>query len=359
MLRFALTFFVLVLFLSACVGRQPIVKNNPLVADDFRLSEDVRASIEAEIKESGFSGVVGIAQGGQLIFSSAHGYEQRVSQRPNKVNTRFALASVGKLYTAIAIHQLVERGHVKLSDPVGRFLPNYANSLVRDQVTVQHLLKMRSGLGDIFDVSCEDPKKTFVNHADYFCLFENEPPMFEPGSEFSYSNAGYIVLGRIIEVASGQNFYNYIEQNIFTPSGMTSAAYDDVDVIEPGTAVGYRYEGFDGIPERAEDVRGLLLVSNNVKGRGTAAGGGYATVGDFAGLDEALRSGQILSPKSLGNIFSEGFIRGERHGGLAGGAPGMTTRYRLLSNGVSITAFGNTDLPSAPELVGRIEEYLN
>jgi len=337
MLRFALTFLVLVLFLSACVGRQPIVKNNPLVADDFRLSEDMRASIEAEIKESGFSGVVGIAQGGQLIFSSAHGYEQRASQRPNKVNTRFALASVGKLYTAIAIHQLVER----------------------DQVTVQHLLKMRSGLGDIFDVSCEDPKKTFVNHADYFCLFENEPPMFEPGSEFSYSNAGYIVLGRIIEVASGQNFYNYIEQNIFTPSGMTSAAYDDVDVIEPGTAVGYRYEGFDGIPERAEDVRGLLLVSNNVKGRGTAAGGGYATVGDFAGLDEALRSGQILSPKSLGNIFSEGFIRGERHGGLAGGAPGMTTRYRLLSNGVSIIAFGNTDLPSAPELVGRIEEYLN
>ncbi|RUO35087.1 serine hydrolase domain-containing protein [Aliidiomarina soli] len=317
-------------------------------------------SLRETIDNSDFSGVAAIAENGELLFVSAHGMQDRAQGIPNTVDTRFALASTSKVITAIAIMQLVEQGEVALDEPIGRFFPDYPNRLVREQVTVRHLLKMRSGLGDIFDLDHDPNTNPLTNHADYVRLFEHEPLAFTPGDDFAYSNAGYILLGRIIELASDQDFYTYVADNIFQPAGMMQTGYDDEMRLGPRMAVGYRAEGFDGIPERVEEIEGRSLVPNinPLTPRGTAAGGGYSTVGDFAKLDLALRTNSLISEDSFSTIFGKGFALGERNAGIAGGAPGTSTRFLMRPDGRAIIVFGNKDLPSAPTIANVIAEQL-
>jgi len=185
--------------------------------------------------------------------------------------------------------------------------------------------------------------------------------VFEPGDDFAYSNAGYILLGRIIELASDQDFYTYVADNIFQPAGMTHTGYDDEATLGPGMAVGYRAEGFDGIPEQIEEIDGLSLVPNTspLGTRGTAAGGGYSTVADFAKLDRALRTNILISEDSFSTIFGEGFAHGDRNAGIAGGAPGTSTRFLMRPDGRTIIVFGNKDLPSAPTIASVIAKQLD
>ncbi len=345
------------LILSICGCTSHVASGSGLSSDAVNSSPfpDEREAISAQIGATGFSGVVAVVRDAEPIFLEAYGLENRATGTPNTPETRFSLASTGKLITAIALMKLIEEGKVALSDPVGRFLPEYPNETIRERATVMHLLKMQSGLGDIFGERMDEAKRTLRTHDDYVRLFDTEPLAFKPGTNTEYSNAGYILLGRIIEEASGQDFYSYVQSSIFDPVGMTSSGYDKTGEIPPGTAIGYRVDGFDGIPESPEDIVGRALVPNSAVGHGTAAGGGYSTVGDFARLDRALRSGNLISSGSLTTIFSKEFVDGKRGAGLAGGAPGVSTRYRLRSDGTSIIVFGNTDLPSAPSISRLIE----
>ncbi|MGE6697243.1 serine hydrolase domain-containing protein [Hyphomonas sp. NPDC076900] len=312
--------------LAACVQPGSISSGVAIPPASLQQSNAIFSELRETLEREDFSGVAAIAEDGELFFVSAHGLQDRERGIPNTVDTRFALASTAKVITAIAVMQLVERGEVELDEPIGRFLPDYPNTLVRERVTVRHLIHMRSGLGDIFDLEHDPSTNPLANHADYVRLFESEPLAFVPGEDFAYSNAGYILLGRIIEIASGQDFYAYVADNIFQPAGMRETGYDDEGRPGPRMAVGYRAEGFDGIPERVEEIEGRSLVpsASPLGGRGTAAGGGYSTVNDFAKLDQALRTNSLISEQSFSVIFGDGFVRGERNAGIAGGAPGLS-----------------------------------
>ena len=350
----------LVVFLALAGGMEVSTAAEPsALASRYDASDSRRDSIGSRIRASGFSGVVAIVKDGRIESAYVNRFENRESGRPITIQTRFNLASVGKLFTAVSIHQLVEKDQIALSDSVGRFLPEYANPIVRKEVTVQHLLKMQSGLGDIFEASCGSGSNEFSEHADYFCLFENDDPAFEPGSDHLYSNAGYIVLGRIIEVASGRDFYSYVDDHVFEVSGMSSTNYDAATPRKAGTAVAYKYQGFAGVPEDVEEVQGRALVPDENAARGTAAGGAYSTVGDFARFDRALRSGKLISRRSIASIFGERFADGEAGAGMAGGAPGATAYFRMRQDGRSIIALGNRNLPSAIDIVRMIEEHLD
>lgn len=360
-MRFRHLTFLCGLGLSACVQAVSSAPDFSIQQANTGTSDVDFATLGKKIEASDFSGVAAVAEKGELLFASAHGMQEREREIPNAVDTRFALASTSKIITAVAVMQLVERGQVALDEPIGRFFPDYPNRTVRDQVTARHLLKMRSGLGDIFDLDYDSNANPLANHADYIRLFEREPLAFVPGEDFAYSNAGYILLGRIIELASGQDFYTYVADNVFRPAGMTHTGYDDEATLGPKMAVGYRAEGFDGIPERNEDIAGLSLITNTnaLSTRGTSAGGGYSTVEDFAKLDRALRTNTLVSQKSFSTIFGEGFARGERNAGIAGGAPGTSTRFLMRPDGRTIIVFGNKDLPSAPTIASVIAEQLD
>src|SRR5690606_13473274 len=115
-------------------------------------SNAIPSELRETLEREDFSGAAAVAEDGELFFVSAHGLQDRERGIANTVDTRCALASTSKVITAIAVMQLVERGEVELDEPIGRFLPDYPNALVREQVTVRHLIQMRSGLGDIFDL---------------------------------------------------------------------------------------------------------------------------------------------------------------------------------------------------------------
>ena len=308
-----------------------------------------------------FSGAIAVALNGQLIFSTAHGYADQEARHPNMVETRFGLASTGKLLTSIAIMQLVENGQLMLDEPVGKYIPDYADRTIRNQATIRHLMKMQSGLGDIFTEAYDSKKRDLKTHADYLQLFESQPPAFPPGSNRAYSNAGYILLGHIIELVSGEDYYTYVRNHIFGPTGMEASGFSHDEPHGEPQAIGYRVEGLDGIAESPDQLVGRSLIANTdmFADRGTAAGGGFSTVLDFVKLDKALRNNVLISSDSLEQIFGKGFVSGARGAGIAGGAPGASTRYRLLPNGYSIVAFGNLDLPSAPEIVSLIENSID
>lgn len=347
--------------LASCVQPGSATSDDAIPPASLQQSKAIFGGHRETLEREDFSGVAAVAEDGELIFVSAHGLQDRERGIPNTVDTRFALASTSKVITAIAAMQLVERGEVGLDEPIGRFLPDYPNALARERVTVRHLIKMRPGLGDIFDLEHDLSMNPLANHADYVRLFESEPLAFVPGEDFAYSNAGYILLGRIIEKASGQDFYSYVADNIFQPAGMRETGYDDEGRLGSRMAVGYRAEGFDGIPERVEEIEGRSLVPNTspLGGRGTAAGGGYSTVNDFAKLERALRTNILISEKSFSIIFGEGFARGDRNAGIAGGAPGTSTRFLMRPDGRTIIVFGNKDLPSAPTIASVIAEQLD
>ncbi|HIA53855.1 MAG TPA: class A beta-lactamase-related serine hydrolase [Candidatus Melainabacteria bacterium] len=360
-MRFQHLTFLCAFGLSGCVQPNLGASDSAIRQVNNPTSYFDMATLDKTIKASDFSGVTAVAENGELLFVSAYGMQNRERGIPNAVDTRFALASTSKIITAVAIMQLVERGQVALDEPVRRFFPNYPNRTVQDLVTIRHLLKMQSGLGDIFDLDYDSSTNPLANHTDYIRLFEREPLAFIPGEDFAYSNAGYILLGRIIELASGQDFYTYVTDNIFQPAGMMHTGY--VDEATPGSkiALGYRAKGFDGIPERIEEIAGLSLVpnTNSISMRGTSAGGGYSTVEDFAKLDRALRTNTLISENSFSTIFGEGFARGERNAGIAGGAPGTSTRFLMRPDGRSIIVFGNKDLPSALTIASVIAEQLD
>jgi D-alanyl-D-alanine carboxypeptidase len=162
---------------------------------------------------------ISIAKDGIPVLERAYGFANRSFNVPNTIDTKFNLASMNKMFTAVAIMQLVQDGRLGLEDSVGSHIPDFPNHEVRG-VTVFQLLTHTAGMGNIFgDRYGEIPSNKYQKVEDYFPLFVNDPLRFSPGSRYEYSNAGYIVLGYLIERVTGQDYHSYVRENIFLPAG--------------------------------------------------------------------------------------------------------------------------------------------
>ena len=185
---------------------------------------ELRDSIHQYIKSKlgpEFSGNVFIAKGNELIFANSFGNNQ--SNQPNNFNQQFDLASMGKLFTAISILQLKDRGEISLKDRVKDFIPELKNKAVSD-LTIQQLLTHTSGMGDFFGNPLYEKLKDSLNHPkDFMPFYENDQLSFSPGKGWQYSNTGYSLLAWIVEKASGSGYTEYIQQNIFRKCFMTNS----------------------------------------------------------------------------------------------------------------------------------------
>jgi hypothetical protein len=184
-----------------------------LVSLTAKLDRDTAAGI--------FSGVLLLAHKGRPIFEYAGGLEDRKRGVPNTMQTRFGTASIGKVFTTVAVMQLVQAGKIDLDAPIGRYLPDYPNAATAAKVTVNELLTHTGGTGDIFGDEFDRHRAELRTPADYIALFGNRDPLFEPGSRREYSNYGFVVLGRIIEKVSGQPSGDYERDHVFLPIDMT------------------------------------------------------------------------------------------------------------------------------------------
>jgi CubicO group peptidase (beta-lactamase class C family) len=207
----------------------------------------------------------------------------------NTVDTKFNLASIPKLFTATCVLQLVEAGVISLDDTVGMHLPDYPNRGAAKQVTIAHLLMHRSGIGNYWKRLAELKGPHPDNHRDYLPLFADIPLEHEPGSAFSYSNGGYVVLGLIIEAVTGKSYFEQVQNAVFDKAGMADTGNWRRDANIGNRATPYM---------RSEETPGEWVdCSSRLEPRGSAGGGAYSTVGDLHRFAMALTRNRLLSPE--------------------------------------------------------------
>jgi D-alanyl-D-alanine carboxypeptidase len=264
---------------------------------------------------------------------------------------------MNKMFTAVAILQLIEAGKVSLDATVGTYLPDYPNRDVAEKVTVRELLNHTGGTGDFASPEWFANRDSIKDHADYLKLLGARGLDHEPGKEFRYSNYGFILLGAIVEHVSGKSYYDYVEERIFKPAGMRSTDSLPKNAKKPNRAVSYTKRN------------GAFTASDPLPYRGSGAGGGYSTVGDLLKFAQALEAGKLISLRSLHEAtrpqtpagtserqYGYGFIpEGEgalRSYGHGGGTLGVNGDLRIFPElGVVVVCLSNRDPPAAEQLV--------
>ena len=319
----------------------------------------VKKELDKESAAGQFSGAVLIASGGKPVFEQAYGLADRASKTANTVGTRFRIGSMNKMFTAVATLQLVQAGKVKLDDPLGKYLTDYPNKEVATKVTVQQLLSHMGGTGDFFGPEFDQHRLELKTAEDYVKLFGARPPKFEPGSKWEYSNYGFLLLGMIVEKASGQPYYDYVREHIYKPAGMTATGSEPEETHVANLSTGYTAMGAKDGEARPN--------TDTLPYRGTSAGGGYSTVDDLLHFADALVENKLLDAQHVEMLttgkpgtpdgtyafgFEERRVNGTRCFGHGGGAPGMNGELEICpSAGYVVAALVNQDPPAASRIV--------
>jgi D-alanyl-D-alanine carboxypeptidase len=329
----------------------------------------IKTELAHRYADSVFSGAVLITKAGKPLFQAAYGYADREKQIPNTLDTKFRFGSMGKMFTGIAIVQLVQAGKINLDDPLGKYLTDYPNHDVA-KVTIYQLLTHTGGTGDIFGPEFNAHWQDLHYIRDYIALLGPRGLDFPPGSKWAYSNYGYMLLGRVIEVVSGQSYDAYVQEHIFAPAGMHATGEYEVNV--PGLSVPYTRGGPGTAPSGP-----LQSAASMLPDRGTSAGGGYSTVGDFLRFATALTTNRLLNAQyttiaMTGKVettqpgvkwaFGMGDVtlpNGVHRIGHSGGAPGQNGRlYIYPASGYVVVVLANLDPPAADSLGKFIDSHL-
>lgn len=334
-----------------------------------QLTAEVDTKLTQLTADDKFSGTVLIAKDGKVLWQKAYGNADREAKVVNTLETRFRLGSMNKMFTSVAIAQLVQQGKLKYTDTLAQVLPDYPNQEVAKKITIDNLLTHTSGLGDFFGAEFDQKRESLHELKDYVPLFVAKPLQFEPGKGWAYSNAGFLVLGLVVEKISGQNYYDYVKQHIYDVAGMKSSGSFPITQKVPNLAIGYMRED-DGGP--------LKPNTASLPWRGSSAGGGDSTVGDLLRFDQALRNNKLVSaeltrtittgkvspPRFPGNAkYAYGFgdkdSGGDRVVGHNGGAPGMNAQLDIHWNtGYTVVVLANLDPPVATEWAKYISDRL-
>lgn len=297
--RVGLRALVCVLLVTAAAG-QPHRTSEFRPPTDFAKKASTYMDHRVALKDFPFSGAVLVAHQGQALFRQAYGQADREHNIPNTLATKFRTGSAGKQFTAAAILLLEQRGALQVTDLVAKHLPDWPRGW--STVTIHQLLSHTAGLPrlttqGIADISALSAatRKPFTKLGDLMKPGEEQqPPDFEPGTKWAYSNVGYIVLAMIVEKASGKPFADFMREELFDPSGMPNTRVDDPDGLVAGRARGYS-RSTDGSYRNA-----LFVDPRYVAG----AGGFYSTTDDLLRWNNVLDSGRLLAPPARTKLFS-------------------------------------------------------
>jgi CubicO group peptidase (beta-lactamase class C family) len=334
------------------------------VPSEPELLRALEARLDQATAADSFSGVVLLAKDGKPIFQAARGLADREGKRAVGMQTKFRIGSMNKMFTAVAVLQLRERGKLTLDDTLAQWLPDYPNAELAKSVTLHHLLTHTGGTGDIFGPLYDQHRRELTSHQAYIDLYGQRGLDFTPGERFAYSNYGFVLLGRVIEKASGKSYYDYVREHVYTPARMTATGSEPESERIAERSVGYR-RGPDGLKPNVDFL----------PPRGMSAGGGYSTAEDLLRFADALAKHTLLSAESTqllmtGKVrmdprgmyaygFSERNYDGIHTFGHGGGAPGMNGVLAILpGSGHVVVVLANLDPPAAGELANFIIERL-
>ena len=247
--------------------------------------------LQAYIKLDRFSGTILVARGGQILLDKGYGWANAELQVKNTPEMKFRVGSVTKQFTAMAVVQLEEKGLLSMDDRIDKYIPGYPNG---DRITIRHLLTHTSGIPSYTaSPEIERDKRLPATPLQIIDRFKDEPLQFEPGTEFRYSDSGYVLLGYIVEKVSGLPYGEYLEKNIFGPLGMSDTGYDDAKKVLKNRASGY-------ISRNGR----LSNADFNDMGLPYAAGGLYSTAHDLYKWDRSLYGNGLVSDRSKREIFT-------------------------------------------------------
>ena len=239
-----------------------------------------------------FSGVVLVARDGRLLFEKAYGLADSELDVPNKLETRFRLGSTTKQFTAMAIMILAERGKVRVTDSICSYIENCPKAW--GGITIRHLLSHTSGIPNFTEFPDNDQYERLpMTPMATIARFRDKPLDFTPGQRFNYSNSGYLLLGYIVERASGERYEDFLRKNIYEPLGMLNSGYDHPKIILKDRARGYS-------KENGQLVNAMFMEMDTPFGGGSM----YSTVGDLLRWDQALYTERLVSRKSLEEMFT-------------------------------------------------------
>lgn len=296
----------------------------------------------------GFSGAVIVAKDGETVFAAASGEADRTTQRANTLDTPINLGSMNKMFTALVTARLVEQGKLGWDDKVGRHLPDWPQTRVRDEVTIAQLLSHTSGLKAYWGEEHDRRGPELDTVKEYAELCDDQVPAFTPGERFEYSNCGFVLLGLIAERVAKKDYYELVREVVYRPAGMANSDHYDRRDENSKRAIGYLGSG--------EDNFGYLAK------RGAPAGGGYASANDLLRFAAALRTGKIVKPETLARMirphsrmggpgspggygYGFGVIAGEGESffGHNGGAPGISADLAMFPSGWTVIVLSNQD----------------
>lgn len=322
---------------------------------------NVHAGLEALARDREFSGIALVTQGDQVLLESCHGPADRAAGTPVTPATRFGLASMCKMFTALAALDAVRRGELALHRPVVDLLPaSRRPSTLFAEVTVHHLLTHTSGIGDYAE---EDPAMPgyLADYAslwhdlpshrmervdDFLPLYRDLPPAAPPGAGFHYCNSGYLLVGAVVEEVTGQEFNALVTERVLGPAGMADSGYFRLDAPEPDLATGY-YRTGDGW---RSNVFSIPVV-------GGPDGGAFATARDIDRCLRGIASGALVGPELRDLMLTPHvpayddvamghgvFVRPDGSFGHGGGDPGVETLARHFpESDTSVVLLCNTD----------------
>ncbi len=250
---------------------------------------DLEAEMDRIAFDTGLSGVVHVQRGAQPILLEAYGLADRARSIPNTVDTQFGIASGTKAFTALVIVDLIRSGRLGLDTPIRSLLGDDL-PLVRDDVTMEHLLAHRSGIGDYFGEAEHDlteyvlrvPVHELDTTEGYLPLLDGRPSVFEPDARFEYNNSGYVLLALLAERVAGAEFHDLVRRIVCERAGLRNTAFLRSDELPTRAAMGYLW---------ADHPRTNVF---HLPVRGSGDGGLYSTASDVHAFWQALFAGAIV-----------------------------------------------------------------
>jgi CubicO group peptidase (beta-lactamase class C family) len=254
-------------------------------------ASEIAEYLQAYLETGFFMGSALVACAGEVILHQSYGMANLEHEVLNTSQTKFRIASVTKPFTAAAILKLQEQGLLDVQRPISDHLPDYPNS---EQITIHHLLTFTAGIPDFTsfpDAEKKEPLKVTLD--ELISWFSDKPLHFMPGERYQPTNSGYVLLAKIIEVASGQSYADYLRQHILEPANMLDSGYDHQELVLPHRASGYvlTETGYRNPP--------FWDMSQP-----SGAGGMYSTTEDLYKWDQALYTDAILSVHTRNTMFS-------------------------------------------------------
>jgi CubicO group peptidase (beta-lactamase class C family) len=341
-----------VLFLSIAVIIIKVYAQTP--------SQEINELLKQYTKQNSFNGVALVAQKGKVVLEKGYGYKNATTKLLNDSNTVFQIGSITKQFTSAIIMQLQEQHKLSVLDKLSKYIPDYPNG---DSITIENLLTHTSGIFNYTndDAYMQTNSSNSIKLAELISLFKNKPLDFSPGTRYSYSNSGYVLLGYIIEKITGKQYFTVVKENIFNPLGMTHSGFDFKNLKNQNKAIGY-------LKLTAKNIQSAPIVDSSVS---YSAGSIYTTVGDLYKWDRALYTNKIIHDSSLQKAFAPfknnygyGWVIDSSYGKKVvmheGGIFGFVSFIaRIPADETCIILFENEQSSGLPKIAENINSILN